>query len=80
MNQQLPEITTMKTDTKMKTRTEPTTDLFPADQMPFNLAGETLPEMTGEEWESYCHIFAEENGRKIREAHKNRNSTSPFSR
>lgn len=47
---------------------EPTPDLFPAEEMPFNLAGETMPEMTSEEWESYCHAFKEENRRKIREA------------
>jgi hypothetical protein len=64
----------------MKTRIEPTPDLFPAEEMPFNLAGETLPEMTSEEWESYCHAFKEENRRKIRETHTNRNSTSPFNR
>jgi len=62
----------------MKTRTEPTPELFPAEEIPFNLAGETLPEMTSEEWEIYCQTFAEENRRKIRDAQKNRNSTSPF--
>ena len=31
----------------------PTPELFPADEMPFNLARETLPEMTSEERESY---------------------------
>lgn len=64
----------------MKTRTEPVPELFPAEEMPFNLAGEMLPEMTEEEWEAYCHAFKEENRRKIQEAHANRNSTAPFAR
>ena len=77
----------------------------PNDQMPFNLAGEAMPEMTSEEresyldtlaaahqriidlenndlteqeWENYCQKIKEENRQKIKEAHKNRNSTSPF--
>ena len=49
-----------------------------AEEMPFNLAGEDLRKMTNEEWERYCRTFAEENRRKIREAHANKNSTAPF--
>jgi hypothetical protein len=36
-------------------------------------------EMTSEQWENYCKKIAEENRQKIRDAQKNRNSTSPFS-
>jgi hypothetical protein len=37
-----------------------------------------IREMTNEEWERYCHAFAEKNRRKIKEEHANRNSTAPF--
>lgn len=35
-------------------------------------------EMTSEQWENYCKKIKEENRQKIRDAHKNRNSTAPF--
>ena len=35
-------------------------------------------ELTEQEWESYCQKIKEENRQKIKEAHKNRNTTSPF--
>jgi hypothetical protein len=35
-------------------------------------------EMTSEQWENYCKKIKEENRQKIRDAQKNRNSTSPF--
>ena len=63
---------------KTKTRPQDQFQLIPEAEMPFNLAGETLPEMTSEEWENYCQKIKEENRQKIKEAHKNRNSTSPF--
>lgn len=38
----------------------------------------TEEEMTSEQWEIFCQKIAEENRQKIRDAQKNRNSTSPF--
>lgn len=35
-------------------------------------------DLTEQEWENYCQKIKEENRQKIKEAHKNRNSTSPF--
>ena len=64
----------------MKTRTEPTPDLFPAEEMTYNPAVEYLQEMTEEEWERYCETIIKENRRKIRETHAHRNSISPFNR
>lgn len=63
---------------KTKPRHQDQFQLIPEAEMPFNLAGEDISEMTNEEWETYCHAFAEENRRKIKEEHANRNSTAPF--
>ena len=35
-------------------------------------------EMTSEQWENFCQKIKEKNRQKIQDAHKNRNSTAPF--
>jgi hypothetical protein len=35
-------------------------------------------EMTDEQWQEYCQKIVEDNCRKIKEQHANRNSTAPW--
>jgi hypothetical protein len=35
-------------------------------------------ELTEKEWEEHCQKVVEDRGRKLKESHENRNSTSPW--
>jgi len=35
-------------------------------------------DLTQQEWQDYCQKVAEENRRKLKKAHENRNSTAPW--